>query len=201
MRNISQRVKLRDSEIRTGLLRHLSTLYLNDPNTRILQEFSLCEGEVRIDIAVINGLLIGYEIKSDSDTLERLPIQQEIYSQIFNQITIVVGKHHISKVVDLIPPWWGVWQSIQLEGKVLFSVFRESKDNPNINPLSLVKCLWRDEVLTILKDKGLANGLEKAKRSILRETLANTLSCTELNEIVCDRLKSRQDWSIVLPRE
>ena len=192
---------LKDRDIRTSLIKHLSNLYFNDPDTRMLGEFSICEGNARIDIAVVNGLLIGYEIKSDSDTLERLPLQQEIYSQIFNRIIIVVGKHHISRVTDLIPSWWGIWQSTKLDGKVLFGIFREPEDNPIINPLSLAKCLWRDEALAVLKDKGLVSGLEKAKRAILREKLANTLSCAELNAIVCNYLKSRVDWNIVLPRE
>jgi len=193
--------RLKDRDIRTGLIRHLSNLYFNDPDTRILREFNICEGNARIDIAVVNGLLIGYEIKSDSDTLERLPVQQEVYNQIFNRIIIVVGKHHISTVADAIPPWWGIWRSTRLDGKVLFRIFREAEDNPIINPLSLAECLWRDEALAVLRDKGLVSGLERAKRAILREKLASALSCAELNSIVCSYLKSRVDWSIVLPRE
>jgi hypothetical protein len=196
-----QQYVLHDADIRASLINHLRELYSNDPNTRILQEFGLCEGTVRIDVAVVNGLLIGYEIKSDSDTLERLPIQQEIYSQIFNRIVVVVGTPHTFKVARLVPQWWGIWQSITSSGEVIFEVIREPQQNPNINPLSLVKCLWRDEALGILKDNGLADGLEKAKRSIIREKLATALSCDELNLVVCNHLKARVNWNIVLKQE
>ena len=51
-------------------------------------------GTVRIDVAVLNGEMCGYEIKSDRDTLERLPFQIEIYSKEFDKLTLVVGRRH-----------------------------------------------------------------------------------------------------------
>ena len=192
---------LRDSDIRASLAKHLSKLHYEEPNTRIVGEFSLCEGSARIDIAVVNGSLIGYEIKSDSDTLERLPFQQEIYSQVFNRVTIVVGEHHSDKVTKLIPYWWGIWIPRKFKNGIQFEVLREPQENPQVDPNSLVKCLWRDEALVVLRDRNLADGLEKAKRSVLREKLANSLTYAEINAIVCDYLRSRSDWSIVLTPE
>jgi hypothetical protein len=48
----------------------------------MLDEFGLEHGEVRVDVAVINGELHGYEIKSERDTLERLPRQVKAYSAV-----------------------------------------------------------------------------------------------------------------------
>jgi hypothetical protein len=59
---------------------------------RIIEELGVVHGKSRIDIAVINGLMHGYEIKSDKDTLQRLPEQMNMYNSVFNKVTLVVGK-------------------------------------------------------------------------------------------------------------
>jgi len=43
-----------------------------DPDTLVVDELGLKHGKCRADIAVINGHLMGYEIKSDDDSLRRL---------------------------------------------------------------------------------------------------------------------------------
>jgi len=57
---------------------------------------------------VVNGKLHGYEIKSDADTLKRLPAQAEVYSAVFDLVTIVVGEHHLDTVRAIVPEWWGI---------------------------------------------------------------------------------------------
>lgn len=100
---------LHDVDIRANLISYLLKSYAGDCSTRILEEFGICEGNVRIDLAVVNGTLNGFEIKSDSDTLERLPLQQEIYSKVFDTVVIVAGKTHCEKIETIVPGWWGIW--------------------------------------------------------------------------------------------
>src|SRR5262249_9341390 len=64
--------RMRDGEIRAALHARLIVEHQGEPDTRFLDELSLC-GLVRVDVAVINGTLAGYELKSDLDTLRRLP--------------------------------------------------------------------------------------------------------------------------------
>jgi hypothetical protein len=64
--------RMRDGDIRAALHAHLIVEHQEEPDTRFLDELSLC-GLVRVDVAVINGTLAGYELKSDQDTLRRLP--------------------------------------------------------------------------------------------------------------------------------
>jgi hypothetical protein len=65
----------KDGHLRIALKRRLLTRYSDHPSTLILEELGLKHGAARIDIAVVNGDLHGYELKSDSDTLSRLPRQ------------------------------------------------------------------------------------------------------------------------------
>ncbi len=58
-----------------------------DHDTKVVQEMGVWNGTVRIDIAVINGELGGFELKSDSDNLLRLPAQAELYSRVFDRMT------------------------------------------------------------------------------------------------------------------
>jgi hypothetical protein len=53
----------------------------------IIDELGLCRGTVRVDIAVVNGVLKGYEIKGDQDTLRRLASQAATYNRIFDTMT------------------------------------------------------------------------------------------------------------------
>lgn len=53
----------RDGDVRTLLKRHLIEIHSSTP-TRILDELGLCEGDVRVDVATVNGELSGFEIKS-----------------------------------------------------------------------------------------------------------------------------------------
>lgn len=71
-----------DSEVRDAVLSKLDRQYFGDRHTRIVEEMGIWSGSVRIDIAVINGQLHGYELKSARDTLQRLPTQAELYSKV-----------------------------------------------------------------------------------------------------------------------
>ena len=69
---------MRDPEIRRQLRCRLEQEFGNDANALILDELGVCCGRVRADMAVVNGELKGFEIKSDQDTLLRLRSQVEI---------------------------------------------------------------------------------------------------------------------------
>ena len=98
---------MRDLDIRRLLRRHLVSKFGTDPTALIPDEFSICCGKVRADMAVVNGELKGFEIKSDQDTLYRLRSQASVYGNIFDTVTIVTGPRHIRKAKKIVPSWWG----------------------------------------------------------------------------------------------
>src|SRR5262245_6458552 len=99
---------MRDSDVRAATKRMLASLHAGDPFTRIVEEMGVWSGSVRIDVAVINGELHGYELKSERDTLERLPAQAGLYSQVFDRVTLVTADRHLKIAKKTIPRWWGV---------------------------------------------------------------------------------------------
>lgn len=187
--------KSRDIDIRKTLHEILDVEFKDDPTTRIVDELALCQGEARVDVAVINGALHGYEIKSDSDTLERLPKQIEVYSRVLDKITIVTGKSHIQKVCNLIPYWWGIEEAEHISNeKVEIRTYREPLPNPTIDPYSVIQLLWRDEAVELLKSYNLARGFLTKPRQEIWKRAAENIPMDVLQQFVRRRLKTRCNW-------
>lgn len=188
-------MKTRDIDIRNGLHYKLLKEYRNDPDTLILNELNICQGDSRIDVAVINGAINGFEIKSESDTLERLPKQVEYYNKVFDTVTIVTASRFIDGIFDIIPNWWGVIKAeMDSDHQVYFFPIREAKQNNCIDPLAVAQLLWREEALEILKEKGLQKGFLSKPRRILWQVLAEKLPLEELKNAVRKKLKNRTNW-------
>ena len=190
---------MRDIDIRSSLRSKLRFIHSSNSAIRIIEELGLCQGAVRVDVAVIDGSLNGYEIKSDRDTLERLPLQQQIYSQVLDKVVLVFSGENTEKVASQIPKWWGIWRAVEHDQEVIFEVIRQPELNPDIDPVSLVQCLWRAEALSILKERGIQKGLEHKPRAILWQKLVETIPLLELRILVRDCLKARVDWRTDLP--
>jgi hypothetical protein len=187
---------MRDADIRRVLRRQLESNFKADDATMIIEELGLCRGTVRVDIAVVNGVLRGYEIKSDQDTLSRLAIQAETYNRIFEAMTVVVAERHLRAAEMLIPGWWAIQVATapNCSSPLMIEYVRAESTNPCVDASSLVQLLWRNEVIAAL---GQINGLKPFKskpRRVLWETLASAVPLPELKAIVYKYLRSRPRW-------
>jgi hypothetical protein len=162
----------------------------------ILEELGVRHGTARIDIAVINGVMHGYEIKSDRDTLKRLPEQMAEFNAVFDKLTLVVGKRHLYDAVNIIPDWWGIIiAKIDANCKVFFQTIREAEDNQDQVGVSIARLLWKEEALQILEEQNKAKGVRSKPREFIYQRLANVLDAETLKEKVRDALLvSREDW-------
>lgn len=186
---------MRDCDVREALHRKVLKEHHGDANTLVLDELGLRHGTCRVDIAVVNGYLHGFEIKSDADTLERLPAQVEIYGSVLDRATLVVGERHVEKALNKIPDWWGIKVvSAGPRGGIIFENCRALKMNPTIDPVALAELLWKPEVIDILKERGTPATLLRRPRGILYQHLAATTGLNELREIIRQRLKARAGW-------
>lgn len=191
---------MRDLDVRNALWRDLRKEH-PDPDTRLLDELGLEHGEVRVDVAVINGELHGYEIKSERDTLERLPHQLKAYSAALDRATVVVGRNHLDKVSALVPSWWGLSVAVMdADKQVRIEIIRPPETNPSPDALSIVRLLWRDEALALLERLGEAKGLRSKPRLALYKKLVEVLALKELRFEVRSQLKSRERWRADAPR-
>lgn len=185
---------MRDYDVRVAVRAMLVDEHAGDDDTRIVEEMGIWSGSARIDLAVINGQLTGYELKSDSDTLDRLPAQAELYSRVFDEVCLVVGSRHASEAKHLVPRWWGVIVATSVGEDITLKRVRKSKPNPKPDQLLIARLLWRDEALAALETFGLAKGWRSKSAPILHERLATELSYKALSEVVRATLKQRTGW-------
>ncbi|MBX9687547.1 MAG: sce7726 family protein [Candidatus Obscuribacterales bacterium] len=172
----------------------LARLSKEDPSTRIVEEFCISGGKVRVDVSAINGQLHGYEIKSAVDNLERLPRQQKYYNQIFDRITIVADEKHVVKAMKIVPQWWGlITASSHAHGTVLEQIW-PARQNYEIDASALVQLLWRDEALSILRVNGIGRGLSQKSRKYLWKVMLSCLDLPTIKSSVRNCLKYRMDW-------
>ena len=167
----------------------------------IFEELGVRHGTARIDIAVINGILHGYEIKSDRDTLERLPQQMNEFNDVFDKLTLVVGKRHLYDAINIVPDWWGIIVAkIDANHEIFFQTIREAEDNKDQVGVSIARLLWKEEALQILEEQNKAKGVRSKPREFIYQRLANVLDAETLKEKVRYALLiSREDWRSDMP--
>lgn len=186
---------MRDSDVRTAVKDCLHERYRHDPRTRIVEEMGLWSGSVRVDIAVINGELQGFELKSDRDTLARLGGQAALYNQVFDRVTLVTGARHLDKALVAIPGWWGVaCASMEPGGRPSLSLVRRALRNPGVEAIQLARLLWRPEALAILEHRGFSKGYKSRTAEVVARRLTEVLSLSDLAAEVRETLKSRPNW-------
>ncbi len=164
------------------------------PDTVVVNELVVLRGEVRVDVAVINEALHGYEIKSASDKLDRLPRQQLAYGKIFDRMTLVADERHVEEAVKMVPPCWGLIAVGVRDGMAYADEIWPAIRNHQLDNLALAQLLWREEALELLDYFGLTHGVKSKSRKYLWRRLANKLSQQELRAFVCYKLRTRQGW-------
>lgn len=185
-----------DRIIRVALIKELNIIHSRDNIIRIFNELAIENGTSRIDIAVVNSLMHGFEIKSDCDTLERLPGQLADYNNVFDKITLIVGKKHLYDAINMIPDWWGVVVAkININNEVIFNRIRDAEINQlQIGP-SIARLLWKEEALNILEKYNSSRGVRSKTCELIYERLAGILDMETLKECVRQvLLSSRRDW-------
>ncbi len=180
-----------DAEIRPALRLHLLAQHVREPDTVLIEELGLCRGQVRVDLAVVNGLLCGYEIKSDRDTLRRLVGQADFYGKVLDRASLVVGRRHFAQAMDLVPEWWGVLLVHTTTTGPDFELVREGRKNPERDPRSLVELLWLEDAISLLVQRDAARGVRGKSRRIVWDRVCEHFEIGEIAAAVQARLKSR----------
>lgn len=167
--------------------------YIIDSECKVVDELSLPVAGARIDMAVINGSLHGYEIKSASDTLQRLPSQIEAYSKVFDYLSVVTESKYFLRLKKTIPTWVGLIVCDDKNGVKTIKQVRKPKRNKNIKGFYIAKLLWKEELIECLSEHQIP--FKKKDRTwVLCETLESNLDIEILSQTVRNKLKSRIDW-------
>lgn len=165
------------------------------PDTLIVEELGLVNATARVDIAVLNGCLHGFEIKSARDTLDRLPGQLEIYSGSLEKLTIICAERHLQHVREMAPHWAGVVEARRgARGGFSFGVIRRPARNPGVSPSLIAHLLWRNEAVDALQRLNETPNTLRQPRAALYERLGELMTPPQLTALARHYMLKRQDW-------
>ncbi len=189
-------MKIYDKDIRNLLLNEIvrKKEFISDPSCIVIHEMDVCCGCARIDIAVINGQIHGYEIKSERDNLERLPFQIGLYNKIFDTVTLVVSEKYCNKTTKIIPEWWGLYCITKNKTRASLEVVRSPSKNLQVETINLVQLLWKEEICELLTVYGLSKGIKSKTRYELGKIAVKNIKGTEIASFVREKLKNRKSW-------
>lgn len=178
-----------EAAVRSALRKHICDSSDRQP-PELVDEFWVPLSHERVDLAVIGSVLESFEIKTARDNLERLPRQVEAYSRIFDCCTAVIAERHAERVVTMVPSWWGVLVVVG-DDTPTFEVLRNPSHNATVDPPTLVRLLWRDEVHSALVNLG-SEPPPRTSRVAMWEELLRVAHIDALRAIVRQALLGRE---------
>jgi hypothetical protein len=184
-----------DSDIRRALHDKRLRRAKADPKILVIDELGLAHAQSRIDVAVINGCIHGYEIKSSKDTLYRLHAQMEVYRRALQKLTIVSAPRHVVGITSHVPDWCGVVVAERgPKGGIKFNEIQKAVANPDVDPVVMAHLLWKSEVIDLLSHLGCSPKELRQPRQQLYQVLCEALTLREIVTSIRIFMVQRQAW-------
>lgn len=180
--------KLTDKEIRQALLVHLRRR--GKPPLATLEEVHVCNGNAIADVVAVYKTMHCYEIKGETDSINRIVRQSQFYDQAFPLITLVTTANHIKRSEVIVPKHWGIMLvSSASNDLVTFRHVRGATRNPLYLPEVALLSLWRSELISFPNFS--STSLEKMNRQRIAELIASSVPASAINEVVGKALTAR----------
>lgn len=184
-----------DQEIREAFHKKKLKRKHEDKHTLVIDELGLMHGSSRIDIAVVNGCIHGFEIKSSKDTLSRFNDQLSTYLKTMQKLTLVVAPNHLKGILELAPDWVGVIVAEKgAKGGIHFKTIRNTRKNPNVEAISIAHLLWKGETQALLEKLGVPSSVRRGTRLDLYKVLVSHINLEELVRNIKVTFETRSNW-------
>lgn len=176
--------ELYDKDMREALFSYFED---SMKKVRFIEEINM--GKSRADaIMITEDGIIGFEFKSDKDSLARLSRQIVDYDKYYDKNYLVVGKHFEKKAKENIPDYWGIITVYEeeseaaevknredetenrvdnkSENKIVARIIREAGLTPYDNLRRQLAFLWRNELISLVKKYKLGGVSDKNKAKL-----------------------------------
>ncbi|WAT26314.1 sce7726 family protein [Pseudomonas sp. GXZC] len=120
----------------------------------IINEMVVANWSRRADIAVANGRLYGFEIKSQFDSLKRLPGQLESFQQYFDKVLVVAAPKFISAIQRDYPEHIGILEVSAASGRPRLRQVRAGRINEVKDVAKLTSLITKIELERFLRAGG-----------------------------------------------
>jgi hypothetical protein len=171
---MESRKKLKDEQMRSILFEYYEE---KGKRMRFFEEFRLGRKTRADALLVTESEMIGFEFKSDKDTLARLEHQIHDYERFCDRNYLVTGQKYIEKAPEELPEHWGIYL-VYLDNEETLQLECIRKAKPNSKRMRLhnqLRLLWRSELIPIIKKYKLGGVTKKNKLELVR-TLEHNLS-------------------------
>ena len=166
--------KLKDEQMRSILFEYYEE---KGKRLRFFEEFRLGRKTRADALLVTETEIIGFEFKSDKDTLTRLEHQIHDYERFCDRNYLVTGQKFKEKAPEEIPEHWGIYV-VYLDDEETIQLECVRKAQPNSKRMRLhnqLRLLWRSELIPIIRKHSLGGVTKKNKLELVR-TLEHNLS-------------------------
>src|SRR5262249_27228468 len=151
-----------------------------------LEELALAYNRTRIDVIGMDrsGVLRGFEIKSEADTLQRLTMQARRYRRYFERLYLVGAEGHLEGATNALPGYWGIWAVRAHETGIHIirrtPPSRSPRANKHQKAAPVAALMRRQELLDLLRKVGSDPTLDDLNRTQLARLCAEGLSIREI---------------------
>lgn len=184
---------MRDIDVRRGLKTAVASKMGDQPHLLVHEVDIRWSVPARADALLVANRICGFEIKSDVDSLARLPRQVEAYGQVVERAYLVVGERHRDKATALVPTWWHIWVASWRNETVVVRETRRGRLNPDVSPLAVTSFLSREQLVAELTHLG-EKRLSSKSVDDLRLMLFGHLGGPGTLKVARARMLDRADW-------
>ena len=181
------REQLRDIDIRKEfILRNLEFF----KSTTFVNEMGVNSKSI-VDVAALDfqkNVFYGFEIKSEVDSLKRLPKQLSVYSTFFNVVYVVAHHKHTDAVLKFFEanPFTNTMGLIEVSDDLQFTEIRKASYKQSRFD-SFIRNLDAEELESLCESKGLYNGWES--KSLLVDKVKRNVNMNEIYEHMYNKVK------------
>jgi len=175
-----------DKDIREPLFDFLEDYY---GKIRMIEEKNISDSRADA-LGIVDGRILGFEIKSDSDSYTRLKTQIKDYEKFCDECYIVVGESHRAHVAEHVPEYWGIMVVSE------YDVFieRDPMPNPGVSLMKQLDLLWRPE-LAHIQEKEAVPKYGNKRRAYIYDKLIEKVGAEGLKHDITDELFER-DYTV-----
>lgn len=176
---------LNDERIREALLQKLSR-QKSRPRA-VIEELHVHNGNAVADVVTLHTEAHCYEIKGETDKIERILVQGIFYNAAFRRVTLVTTEGNLRRARRLSPRFWGIIVAREEGEKVLLRHVRAARINPHFEKERAAMTLWKSEMLELVPE----DDARRKPRRLLAQLIAETRRELELSMCICDLLFGR----------
>ncbi|MEI2829683.1 sce7726 family protein [Pseudomonas mosselii] len=120
----------------------------------LINEMVVANWARRADLALANGRLHGFEIKSAFDSLKRLPGQIESFQKHFDKVTVVAASKFIPEILKSYPDEVGVLEVCLRGDRVILRQARAGRISEVRDRQVIASLITRAEIERLLRQEG-----------------------------------------------